>query len=350
MESANRNAAIDIYKGIGIILVMMGHIGFGDLSSYIAHAFHMPMFFLVSGFLYHRKEEIGKREWIWQKAISLLCPYFIFGFINYGIFLIMQLIKKQSLTIDPIIHLFSVNTTGLASGSLWFFTALLVSNILFFIINQVVKNYVLLGIIVFSVSYTGIWMTTNLPTRLPYAIDAGMVGLGLFYVGYLLKIFKDRKRIQQLLELSPGGIALGVILFSVLILNNGEINMRKGLYHNSLLFWINAIGGSILVFSISAYCNGLKDSSFPILKWLIRLVQDIGKYSMMYVCMNDLACAETKYFLKCIFNGDSKLNTIAVHSATLIIAVIVIEWIIHYTPVTKWMNRIKEILCAKIKL
>lgn len=41
---------IDIYRAFGIILMVMGHIGFGGKFDKFIHAFHMPMFFFISGF------------------------------------------------------------------------------------------------------------------------------------------------------------------------------------------------------------------------------------------------------------------------------------------------------------
>lgn len=46
---------VDIYRGIGIILMIMGHIGFGGKFDIWIHAFHMPMFFFISGFLHKEK-------------------------------------------------------------------------------------------------------------------------------------------------------------------------------------------------------------------------------------------------------------------------------------------------------
>lgn len=36
---------IDIAKGVGIILMIMGHIGYGELFHRFIHAFHMPLFY-----------------------------------------------------------------------------------------------------------------------------------------------------------------------------------------------------------------------------------------------------------------------------------------------------------------
>ena len=44
----NRIEYIDYYRAIGIVMMVMGHIGFGATFDKFIHAFHMPMFFLVS--------------------------------------------------------------------------------------------------------------------------------------------------------------------------------------------------------------------------------------------------------------------------------------------------------------
>lgn len=49
-EIGKRIEYIDIYKGIGIILMIMGHIGFGSKFDIWIHAFNMPMFFLYRDF------------------------------------------------------------------------------------------------------------------------------------------------------------------------------------------------------------------------------------------------------------------------------------------------------------
>lgn len=58
--------------------MVMGHIGFGEKFDKFIHAFHMPIFFFVSGFLYKRSDK--KILYILIKKVkSLIVPYFIFG-------------------------------------------------------------------------------------------------------------------------------------------------------------------------------------------------------------------------------------------------------------------------------
>lgn len=65
--------------------MIMGHIGFGGCFNYWIHAFHMPMFYIISGFLY-KKKSTSFYEITVKKAKSLLIPYFIFGVIHYFIY------------------------------------------------------------------------------------------------------------------------------------------------------------------------------------------------------------------------------------------------------------------------
>ena len=46
-----RNTRIDIAKGIGIILVVLGHANLNMVLTNIIYLFHMPLFIFISGYL-----------------------------------------------------------------------------------------------------------------------------------------------------------------------------------------------------------------------------------------------------------------------------------------------------------
>lgn len=82
---------IDICRGLGIILVVLGHAlkqtgetnaMFQILLSFI-YSFHMPLFFIVSGFVAVKVLDLKKNEdrirYIKDKAARLLVPYFAVG-------------------------------------------------------------------------------------------------------------------------------------------------------------------------------------------------------------------------------------------------------------------------------
>lgn len=342
MEEKRRDSTIDLYKGIGIVLVMMGHIGFGNTSSYIAHSFHMPMFFLISGFLYRRSEGNSFYTWIKRKVTGLLVPYLIFGVINYVFYLFIQWQKGADISVQPIVHWLFVNTTGLASGSLWFLTALFISNILFFLVENYIKHLFGKLVIVVLIANLGIVFAEFLPYRLPYAMDAGMVGVGLCYAGYLLRKYANRKGIYHILHLPLWELLSGSLLIAYLSLQHGEINMRIGNYNNVLLFWINAIAGSVLVYNLAEWIEKL-GACGRLMKMIVDLGERIGKNSLLYVCMNDLIIIEVGIMIGLFVDQKTKLITIATHSLTLVLVILIIELIIRYTPIVRWMQYLRSV-------
>lgn len=87
-----RDITFDIAKGIGIVLVVIGHyipdnapswyIGF---VSFVYH-FHMPLFFMIAGFFYERSiKKIGYWRFVRSKFERLMFPYFILSWAIIGI-------------------------------------------------------------------------------------------------------------------------------------------------------------------------------------------------------------------------------------------------------------------------
>ena len=78
----NRIKWIDTAKGLGLLCVILGHLGVPYLSTWI-YTFHMPLFFFLSGIVFSgRKYRFG--EYLKRKMKSLVLPYFTLG---GGIFL-----------------------------------------------------------------------------------------------------------------------------------------------------------------------------------------------------------------------------------------------------------------------
>lgn len=84
---------IDIAKGIGIILVVLGHIVAVRSEGPVAYAifktylyqFHMPFFMYLSGFAFwracERYSDVGLLKYTLARADRLLVPFFVFGLI-----------------------------------------------------------------------------------------------------------------------------------------------------------------------------------------------------------------------------------------------------------------------------
>ncbi len=75
---------LDLYKGIGIIMVVLGHMQMIPIELKLwIEAFHMPLFFVASGMLIGEKKlyERDAKTTFGDRACSVLIPYFWFSLI-----------------------------------------------------------------------------------------------------------------------------------------------------------------------------------------------------------------------------------------------------------------------------
>lgn len=271
---------LDIFRSFGIILMVMGHIGYGSKFDFFIHAFHMPMFFWISGYLFVHKKELTLISLIKKKAKTLLLPYVVFGIAHWLLFVLLY-----GYDIRLLLNLFFFNTTDLPiAGALWFLTALFFTDIIFFLIDRNISSTILKIFVIMFIAIGGNAARYILPFKLPWGLSASCVGVGLYYIGYMMRKFeRENKVIQKTLNLSwMQIIVLGTVCVRLIFLN-GYINMRTGAYSNVLLFWLNATLCIIVLFNFARQINFLiKD--FYIGRWLAN----VGSNSIVYVCMNQV--------------------------------------------------------------
>lgn len=268
---------IDIFKAIGIICMIMGHIGFGGKFNYFIHAFHMPMFFIISGYLY--KKTFNTKQFLKKKIKTLLIPYFLFGIISYVIWILFNL---KNVSISPLLSLISINTENLPiAGALWFLTALFFAEIIYFFIDKI-KSSKLKNICIIIISLFGNCATTILPFRLPLALDATFVGVGLFHIGNIVKNYEDNKKINKVLNLKAGNLCLITIITIILIFTNKYVNMRTGTYGFIPLFWTNALFSTMVGINLSKKLENILNSKIK------NYIISIGSNSIIYLCLNQI--------------------------------------------------------------
>ena len=283
MEKKKRIEYLDIFRSLGIIAMVMGHVGFGSEFDHFIHAFHMPMFFWISGFLFKHKSKSELTFWdlVVKKAKALLLPYVVFGIAHYILYIC---INHNEIDISPLLHLVSFNTNGLPiCGALWFLTALFFADILFFVIDRYIASEPLKAIVIVLIALVGNMYKLVFLYTLPFALCPAFVGVGLYYIGYLCRKF-DKNQVANFLFNLPWiiNIPLGIVT-AVLVFFNGYINMRAETYAIIPLFWINAILCVIVGVNLSKLIYKFVKNSI-VEKWLVGIGQD----SIVYVCLNQV--------------------------------------------------------------
>lgn len=272
---------VDLFRGIGIVFMIMGHIGFGDRFDFFIHAFHMPMFFFVSGLFYKKKPktQLKTADYIKAKARSLLLPYIVVGSLHYVIWLFLY---RDYISLELLKHLLWDNTTGLPMGGIWFLTALFLTQVIYFIVdryavNNAVKNLLILAIVLF-----GNFETILLPFRLPYSMGSAFVGVGLFHAAHVLMEHSEEAGMKKLFNMPFVMGVISGIAVTGLIFCNGYVNMRNGIYSIVPLFWINAVCAAIVGINWAKYAESILPSSIS--SWLSW----VGRRSITYVCWNQV--------------------------------------------------------------
>ncbi len=268
---------IDLFRAFGIILMIMGHIGFGEIFDKFIHGFHMPMFFYISGFLYTKKTNITFKIYIVKKIKTLLVPYLFFGSIHYFIWL-----TYNQFSFVPLKHLLWNNSVNLPiAGALWFLTALFFTYCIYIFIDCSIKIEQIKAILIIILAVFGCCYKNDV---FPFSICAACVGVGLFYLGVITKRYMELECIRKyIFDASGVCIFFYVVMATGIILINGYVNMRAGIYSNIILFWLGVVFAIFAGISISKLVYSMIKGTV-LCEWLIS----VGRESIVYVCLNQL--------------------------------------------------------------
>lgn len=258
---------LDTAKGIAIILVILGHIISPD--DYLVrnwrnwlYSFHMPIFFIISGFLINLSNtNISITKFIKKKFNTLIIPYISFALINFC-FIMYNLYMQQGLNKKIfIVHLiYIIKLCG--RSAIWFLPCLFISEVSFKILTCKISNKYLRLIIISSLFIIPFFIKAD-PDTLFLVFLRSFTALGFITVGNLL--YKPIANIN--LSIFKTLIFFIITIFLGLI--NGSVDLFALTFNNIIMYIINSILGSL---SLIFLC---KKISLP------KLITYIGKNSLI---------------------------------------------------------------------
>lgn len=275
-----RDTIFDIFKGIGIILMVLAH-SFcpGRLFIYL---FHMAIFFICSGVFFKSKyyENIHNVvKYIKSKIKHLYLPFILWGFIlvlihnflihinvytNNPLFLLNKkvsffgLVEPYSFVtiIKKLILLSLFDTSEQLAGATWFLRTLFwisVSVCLgFYILNKYIKNNkfnTLFEFIIFAIVLYAGFLCQKIGFKF-YSIGTMMSCACLYYLGILYQRYK------QYIPINNISFILSIITLCITYLNiAGTINLAGNKYPNPIWLIISSASGFIFLLFISKLVN-----------------------------------------------------------------------------------------------
>ena len=178
---------IDNLKAIGIILVVIGHI-FPRQNIDVIYLFHMPLFFMLSGFLY-KPQDVS--SYVFKKAKRIIFPYLLF-LISIFITNALTNIAIYNSSLHDAFKGFSKIIYGGEKlkgdfGAFWFATTLFFTLITFnWIILKINKLYV---VTLLSIFYTLAYIVQFLSPefRMPLGLNICLYTIPLIWIGWSLR-------------------------------------------------------------------------------------------------------------------------------------------------------------------
>jgi acyltransferase len=258
-----RTAWIDIARGIGILLVIYGHTLGSHGWRYLIYAFHMPLFFFLSGLVFRSRENETYPQSFKKDFKRLLIPYFIFALFSLILwFIILPRPEQTSSTIfKQILGIFYGNASNgyLAINTvLWFLPCLFAVRQIFWFLVKLKREYLLVALAIFSI--IGYVISSNFSyIRLPFGIESALTGIVFFGAGYLWNYLPEKW--NKIFNKYNIILAVIFIVFTIVFANLNydgnklQVDIRLNRYNNYYYFYIAAFAGILATIFFSKFLN-----------------------------------------------------------------------------------------------
>lgn len=260
---------IDVAKGIGIILVMMNHIGVPEPFQGL-YAAKVPIFFFLSGIFFLKSYNSG--NYINKKVQSIFVPFIIYYVLSYLLFYAVDVVKPDLFTGDQTFSITDIFTKRqLFNGPLWFLISLFLVESIFYLIHTFTHKECHRASLVIFLACLGFYLSEK-DIFLPCWLDASLVALFYFYCGHLFGL-------SGMTEMHPGlkwTIFIGACAYILFLLMPVDISMSTNEYSNNILAITS--GSMIILFIL---CLSKLLTSLTFISWF-------GSNSLVLLCTHHL--------------------------------------------------------------
>lgn len=270
-----RLPVFDVLKGIGILLVIVGHIWIIPYKPVIhwVNSFHMPLFFIVSGFFYH--PESNSRFLLSKTIKRLLLPYALTAGVLVLYEVILSILKSDinifyrsicsALFASAPTHINILGGNIDSIGAIWFLPALFVcKNAYNYLCLKKVGAIFIVFISAVAAMLCKFWI------NLPLAILPGLSGMVFYMAGHQASLYKINI-----------WMIIGMLLCWMLAVLFSEMGMVDCNYKMYPLDVVGACGGTYFFYWISKQITRLPKTVYKGLAW-------VGKNSLVILCIHSI--------------------------------------------------------------
>lgn len=279
---------LDIAKGIGILLVVLGHcLNIDQAPFQVIFVFHMPLFMILSGYLYTDQDPLPAL--LQKKAKSLLVPFAFYFFLGLAVTLILPW-WREKLTWQGIGgDLWLADPNAVHNSSIWFLAALFFVTLLFRGICRLPSWGQFLALL--CAYCVGTWYSrARIPflgwNRLPLDLDVVPVAIVFFALGYYANRGGFQQDIGKNWKYELAGAVLSGAGLLLVYRENGYVNMHGLQFGSAEMYLLGGILGTVGVVSVS--CLISRGSRGPV-RIVRKLLIWYGRHSLTILGLQSLA-------------------------------------------------------------
>lgn len=326
-----RSRLIDTLKGLGILLVILGHISLTPTALKLwIYSFHMPLFFICSGLTFSLRKYNSFLSFVKAKAKSIVIPYFSLGLFLWVLSKLLETVTQLYQGGSPISWEFGHFVLSMLLGyrlhkyyfSLWFLCVLFFAEIIFYFIESLARGQSWIYFLTFIVFIFGQWVVFQFANGWYLSIDLVPSGIAFISLGRLFRTVDEKNNMTfRKVWLLPVAF-LGSILTCY---SNVRIGGRTDLYlcviGNPILFATAAFFGSWFVIILLSNFGGKK------------LIEYFGKNSLITYVFQNSFCIPAAAFITGIASAhlellsDPIIQWLMIISITLGLSAVLIELI-----------------------
>jgi fucose 4-O-acetylase-like acetyltransferase len=201
-----RDVSIDVLKGIGIVVIVMGHLdasGIGGAFVTYLYSFNVALFFIVAGYMWRPKPGIGFWQIAVQKFRQIYVPYTVLFVISllYGHLIVRFVFGEYVIPFElwPTVKSFILasdwlNHVPTFNFALWFLPIFFLASIVFQLFQMIRPLGIYLPVLALLL-FASIPLQEAIPGRPILAINVLPVAVGFMGCGYLLKRWVNVERV-----------------------------------------------------------------------------------------------------------------------------------------------------------
>ena len=250
-----KDIQIDIIRGLGIILVVLGHSHCP--GTYYIYLFHMALFFILGGYCYKTNHTDTFKNFLkfsYKKIIRLYVPFVV---LNTILVLIDQFIFNRGMDTKwlfiTIANGFILNQGSTLSGAFWFLKIMLLLLLTYGLIDYLLKRIwdskkkTMIAHSILSVIFLSIGYICSRKGLILWGFDKVMSYYILFHMG---RIFNEQA--YPVISHAKRIIIMTASLATLIICRRfGNIDLDINQYVNPLFLLITSISGWLLIYEMA---------------------------------------------------------------------------------------------------